>query len=269
MHYVRRPEREQFRDELENHIENLKVLISHTAAQSRDHNDLRTTGAHLFAALKTLDRHGSTEIEAARETDDSSAECARLITATLVAAGAMQEAMACVDLLSLRVDVVPSWSDFRELSDRLARADAAFRMVAAHTIKARVLAQLPGDAGYLYHLRGRLRIPGKTTTHSDAWRPPVPIDDDQCGAGAEEHRWMRVLISVFALLPKRPWSDSFNSRQLSSLDSNSLMPSSLLPLESRSITVMICRVSCLNGRSLVSLSCRRNCSSAACFLHPR
>ncbi len=29
-----------------------------------------------------------------------------------------------------------------------------------------------------------LRIPVKTTTHSDAWRPPVLIDDDPCGAGA-------------------------------------------------------------------------------------
>jgi hypothetical protein len=133
MPYVRRPEREQFRAELEIHIENLKILISHTAAQSRDHNDLQTTGAHLFAALKTMDRHVSTEIEAARESDNSSAERVRLITATLAAAGALQEAIACVDLLSLRIDVVPSWSDFRELSDRLARADAAFRIVATHT----------------------------------------------------------------------------------------------------------------------------------------
>jgi hypothetical protein len=44
-----------------------------------------------------------------------------------------------------------------------------------------------------------MRIPGKTTTHSDAWRPAIPIDDDQCGAGAEEHRWMYLLISVFAV----------------------------------------------------------------------
>ena len=135
MHYVRMRERKQFRAELENHIENLKVIISHTAAQSRAHSDLQTTGTHLFAALKTLDRHGSIEVETTRDLDDLSAEYAGLITATLAAASAMQEAMACIDLLSLRIEVVPSWVDFHGLSERLARADTAFRIVAAHAVE--------------------------------------------------------------------------------------------------------------------------------------
>jgi hypothetical protein len=29
-----------------------------------------------------------------------------------------------------------------------------------------------------------VRIPTKATTRSDAWRPPIPIDGDRCGAGA-------------------------------------------------------------------------------------
>ena len=49
----------------------------------------------------------------------------------------MQEAIECVDLLSLRIDVVPSWSESQRLSDRLARAEAAYRMVAAHTVEAK------------------------------------------------------------------------------------------------------------------------------------
>ncbi|MCX7055588.1 MAG: hypothetical protein NTU56_15565, partial [Proteobacteria bacterium] len=28
-----------------------------------------------------------------------------------------------------------------------------------------------------------LRIPGKATTRSGAWRPPIPAHGDQCGAG--------------------------------------------------------------------------------------
>jgi hypothetical protein len=60
-------------------------------------------------------------------------------------------------------------------------------------------------------LLSRLRIPAMTTTHSDAWRPPVPIDDDQCGAGAEEHRWMYLLISVFAF-QVNPALTAFDSR---------------------------------------------------------
>jgi hypothetical protein len=58
-----------------------------------------------------------------------------------------------------------------------------------------------------------VRIPVMTTTHSDAWRPPVPIDDDQCGAGAEEHRWMCLLISVFAF-HVNPALTAFDSRGL-------------------------------------------------------
>jgi hypothetical protein len=31
----------------------------------------------------------------------------------------------------------------------------------------------------------KVRIPTIATTHSDGSRPPVPIDRDQCGAGAD------------------------------------------------------------------------------------
>jgi HlyD family secretion protein len=41
------------------------------------------------------------------------------------------------------------------------------------------------------------RIPAKAISHSDAWRPPIPIDGDQSGAGAWGHRWIRELIQVF------------------------------------------------------------------------
>jgi excisionase family DNA binding protein len=33
-------------------------------------------------------------------------------------------------------------------------------------------------------VKAAMRIPAKTTTRSDAWRPPVPGDGDQGGAGA-------------------------------------------------------------------------------------
>jgi hypothetical protein len=56
-----------------------------------------------------------------------------------------------------------------------------------------------------------VRIPAMTITHSDAWRPPVPIDNDQCGAGVEEHRWMCLLISVFAF-HVNPALTAFDSR---------------------------------------------------------
>jgi hypothetical protein len=36
-----------------------------------------------------------------------------------------------------------------------------------------------------YHVVFTLRIPTMTTTRSDGWRPPVPIDDDHGGAEDE------------------------------------------------------------------------------------
>ena len=47
-----------------------------------------------------------------------------------------------------------------------------------------------------------LRIPTIATTHSDGSRPPVPIDRDQCGAGADRHRWMIMVMSVSWMLVK-------------------------------------------------------------------
>jgi xanthine/uracil permease len=43
--------------------------------------------------------------------------------------------------------------------------------------------------GFIYngvHYATLVRIPTIATTHSDGSRPAVPIDRDQCGAGAED-----------------------------------------------------------------------------------
>jgi hypothetical protein len=41
-------------------------------------------------------------------------------------------------------------------------------------------------AGQRVECDAALRIPGKATTRSSAWRPPVPGHGDQCGAGVLE-----------------------------------------------------------------------------------
>jgi DNA-binding transcriptional LysR family regulator len=53
------------------------------------------------------------------------------------------------------------------------------------------------------HNAVRLRIPGKATTLSGAWRPRDPVDDDRGGARAWWRRWIYFLISVFEVRVKR------------------------------------------------------------------
>jgi hypothetical protein len=123
MRLVPTSERESTRAKLEIEIERLRVLISGTAA---DIPDLETTGAYVSAALKTLDRRERAE---PNETE-SAWGLAALDAATLQAAITLQEAIACVGLMRVRTVVMPVQSDFRDLSDRLAQADAAFRIIA-------------------------------------------------------------------------------------------------------------------------------------------
>ena len=136
MRLVPMPERD--RAKLEHQIDNLKVLVSRSGANSRD---LQTTGEHVPAALETLDPHGRIEVE--REAVPvvrcaewtSLAEWAALDAAILQAATALQEAIASVDLMRLRAGATPCLSDLQDLADRLACADAAFRIVAVGTLK--------------------------------------------------------------------------------------------------------------------------------------
>jgi hypothetical protein len=128
MRFVPMPERERARAELEIQIENLRTLVSRFVADNRD---LETTGGHLSDAMNALDEHEPTD----REAGVSRADWASLSAATLRTAAAMQGAIACVDLMHLRAGARPRRSDLRDLADRLARADAAFRIVASDTLR--------------------------------------------------------------------------------------------------------------------------------------
>ena len=131
MRFVPVPERERSRARLEHQIDDLKVLVRRMGANSRD---LETTGEYISAALEALNRNGRMEVErgpvpVVRCAEWTSlAEWAALDAATLQAATALQEAIASVDLMRLHAGV-PSRSDLQGLAGRLARADAAFRMV--------------------------------------------------------------------------------------------------------------------------------------------
>jgi hypothetical protein len=140
MRFVPIPGRESFRARLEHQIDNLKVLVRSMGTNSRD---LETTGEHVSAALETLDRDGRIEVErgavpVVRCVEWTSlAEWAALDAAALDAATALQEAIASVDLMRLHAGVA-SRSDLQGLAGRLARADAAFRLVA---FRSRLLAR--------------------------------------------------------------------------------------------------------------------------------
>ena len=136
MRFVPVPARESFRARLEHQIDNLKVLVRRTGANSRD---LETTGEQVSATLETLDQDGRIEVERGADPVVRCAEwtLAALDAATLDAATALQEAMASVDLMRLHAGV-PSGSDLQGLAGRLARADAAFRLVA---FRSRLLAR--------------------------------------------------------------------------------------------------------------------------------
>ena len=71
-------------------------------------------------------------------------ELAALDAAAFDAAANLQEAIACVGLMRLRTGVMPAPSDLKALADRLARADAAFRIVAVAARRARLATGQPG-----------------------------------------------------------------------------------------------------------------------------
>lgn len=124
MRFVPMPERERARAKLEIQIENLRALVGRMVANNCD---LETTGAHISAEMNTLDRHEHAD----REAIVPGAERAVFGETLLGAAAAMQEAIASVDLMRLHAGVAPCRSDLQDLADRLARADAAFRIVAS------------------------------------------------------------------------------------------------------------------------------------------
>ena len=141
MRFVPIPERERSRAKLAHQIDKLKVLLSRTDVGNRD---LETTGAHVSAAIKTLDQHRRIEVEMTQVPVVHGAEEAALDAATIGAATALQEAMASVDLMRLRAGVMTSQSEFRDLAHRLALADAAFRIVAVGIRRSRLLPSEPG-----------------------------------------------------------------------------------------------------------------------------
>ena len=145
MRFVPNSTRESARAKIEHQIDRLKMLISRTAA---DNGDLQTTGAHLSAALETLNRQGRIEAGSAG-VPVPCAEWAALDAATLRAATALQEAMASVDLMRIHAGAVPSRPEFQHLADRLARADAAFRMVAVGVLRARLPQRPSSRRGFL------------------------------------------------------------------------------------------------------------------------
>ena len=124
MRFVPIPER--YRVKLEHQIDNLKVLVSRSGANSRN---LPTTGEHVPAALETFHQQDRMEAERRCVPVVPCAKRAALDAATLQTATALQEAIASVDLMRLRTGVVSSRSDLQDLASRLARADAAFRTV--------------------------------------------------------------------------------------------------------------------------------------------
>jgi hypothetical protein len=131
--------RQQFRGGLEQHVETVKILIEQARAQGRNPRDLQTVGAHLFAALKTMDHRGPVEAESVRITGDPNAAASTLITAVFAAAGVMQEAIATTEILSLKDEAFALRPDLVELAGRLAAVDHAFRIVADATVKTHVL----------------------------------------------------------------------------------------------------------------------------------
>ena len=138
MRFVPIPER--YRAKLEHQIDNLKVLVSRSGVNSRN---VQTTGEHVSSALQTLHRQGRMEGERRCVAVVPCAEWAALDAATLEAATALQEAIASVNLMRLRTGVVSPRSDLQDLANRLARADAAFRVV---VFRSRLLA-LPSSCG--------------------------------------------------------------------------------------------------------------------------
>ena len=96
---------------------------------------VRTLVRDRARAKLELDRREQTDREAVCDGGVPQAEWSSLSAATLGAAAALQEAIAFVDFMRLRTGAGPSPSDLQALADRLARADAAFRIVAIGNLK--------------------------------------------------------------------------------------------------------------------------------------
>ena len=128
---------ERCRAKIEVQIENLRVLVGCAEDGS---GDLERIGGHLSAALGTLAGRERIEVRAPQAPAVPDAEWAALNEATLVAAGALQEAMASVQLMGLRTDIAPSQPELRALRHRLALAEAAFGVVAVSVRRSRLLA---------------------------------------------------------------------------------------------------------------------------------
>jgi hypothetical protein len=123
-------------------MENLRVLVGRAEDGS---GELERIGGHLAAALGTLGARERIEVEAQKVWAVPDAECATLNEATLVAAGALQEAIASVGLMRLRDGAVPSQLELRDLGHRLALAEAAFGVVAVSARRFGLLAKESGD----------------------------------------------------------------------------------------------------------------------------
>jgi hypothetical protein len=138
MHVVPFSERERCLAKIDVQIENLRVLVS----RAEDGNgELERIGGHLAVVLGALGGCERIEVEAQTVQAAPNAECATLNEATLVAAGALQEAIASVGLMRLRDGAAPSLLELRDLGHRLALAEAAFGVVAVSVRRFGLLAK--------------------------------------------------------------------------------------------------------------------------------
>jgi hypothetical protein len=127
-------DREKFRLELEQHIETAKNLINSASAQGRDARDLQKVGAHLLAALKSLNRHGPIEAEAVAVPTDPPRQDSATVTAVLTVMGAMQEAIAVAELLILKIETGTVRPELVDLVARLRAVDTSMRILAAAVV---------------------------------------------------------------------------------------------------------------------------------------
>ena len=142
MRYAR-PARDCFRDELQHSIVTIQALVNEAHGKGRDCRDLLTVIAHLHAALRTVDYYGPVEAEAVVVPADPRAAASAIVTAVLTATGAMQEAIAATELVTLKIEAVALRPELVKLVERLRGVDVALRVVVAAMIKTNVLAAAP------------------------------------------------------------------------------------------------------------------------------